>query len=176
MHLNTALHNKYRQSAQSVSCHSAEFGAIGATTLANVSIKVGDLVMYTENDYELGLRNGSLGKIIEALTVGNSESPCCVAEFEGIRYELNTTHVHALAHAYGITVHKSQGSQFKRVIVPIRESRILDQTLIYTAVTRGVEQVVLVGDEKAALRAIRSPASASKRRVLLSQMLAPDLV
>src|ERR1035437_9196074 len=127
--------------------------------------------MYTENDYELGLRNGSLGTIIEALVVGASDEPCCVCDFEGIEYELNTRQINALAHAYAISVHKSQGSQFKRVIVPIRDSHFLDQTLVYTAVTRGVDQVVLVGDEKAALRAIQAPASATQRHVLLPWML-----
>lgn len=68
-----------------------------------------------------------------------------------------------------------QGSQFKRVIVPIRDSHFLDQTLVYAAVTRGVDQVVLVGDEKAALRAITAPASASKRHILLLQMLTSDV-
>jgi exodeoxyribonuclease V alpha subunit len=127
--------------------------------------------MFTKNDYALGLRNGSLGIITQALSVTSSDGPCCVSEFDGIEYELNTTHIQALSHAYAITVHKSQGSQFKRVVVPIRDSRLLDQALIYTAVTRGVDQVVLVGDEKACLRAIQSPASASKRHVLLPQML-----
>ena len=171
VHLNTALHNRYRKSAEPVSCYSAEFGAVGATTLARVSLKVGDLVMYTENDYDLGLRNGSLGTIIQALTVSASDDPCCICSFEGIEYALNTRQVNALAHAYGITVHKSQGSQFKRVIVPIRESRILDQTLVYTAVTRGVDQVVLIGDEKGVLRAIQAPASATQRHVQLPWML-----
>lgn len=136
--LNAALHRRYRQSCQPVSCYSAEFGVVGATTLARVPLKVGDLVMYTENDYELGLRNGSLGTIIEALVVGSSEEPCCVCDFEGITYLLNTRQINALAHAYAISVHKSQGSQFKRVIIPIRDSHFLDQTLVYTAVTRGV--------------------------------------
>ena len=152
-HLNTVLHNLYRQDAEPVSCFSTEFGVVGATTLARLPIKVGDLVMFTKNDYELGLRNGSLGTITQALAVTSSDGTCCVAEFDGIEYELNTPHIQALTHAYAITVHKSQGSQFKRVVVPIRDSRMLDQALIYTAVTRGVEQVVLVGDETAALRA-----------------------
>jgi exodeoxyribonuclease V alpha subunit len=170
-HLNTTLHNRYRQNAEPVSCFSTEFGVVGATTLARLPIKVGDLVMFTKNDYELGLRNGSLGTITQALAVTSSDGPCCVAEFDGIEYELNTARIQTLSHAYAITVHKSQGSQFKRVVVPIRDSRMLDQALIYTAVTRGVEQVVLVGDEIACLQAIQSPASASKRHVLLPQML-----
>ena len=57
----------------------------------------------------------------------------------------------SLVHSYSITMHKAQGSQFARIIVPIKRTRLLDQSLIYTAVTRGVEQVVLVGDEKVAL-------------------------
>jgi exodeoxyribonuclease V alpha subunit len=170
-HLNTVLHNLYRQDAEPVSCFSTEFGVVGATTLARLPIKVGDLVMFTKNDYELGLRNGSLGTITQALAVTSSDGPCCVAEFDGIEYELNTTHIQALAHAYAITVHKSQGSQFKRVVVPIRDSRLLDQALIYTAITRGVDQVILVGDEMAALRAIQSPASVATRHVLLHLML-----
>lgn len=170
-HLNTSLHNRYTQAAEPVSCYSAEFGLVGATTLARLPIKVGDLMMFTKNDYELGLRNGSLGMITQALAVTSGDGPCCVAEFDGVEYELNTTHIQALSHAYAITIHKSQGSQFKRVVVPIRVSRMLDQALIYTAVTRGVDQVVLVGDEKVCLRVIQSPAIASTRHVRLPQML-----
>lgn len=169
--LNVALHSRYRQGAELAYCHDAEFGTVGATTLDRVPLKVGDLVIYTENDYTLGLRNGSLGKIIAALPVGEPDEPCCVCDFEGTEYHLTTRQMNALKHSYSITVHKSQGSQFKRVIVPIRESRLLDQTLIYTAVTRGVDQVVLVGNEQAALKAIKAPASAARRHITLPALL-----
>ncbi len=169
--LNAALHSRYRQGADLVYCHDAEFGTVGATTLDRVSLKVGDLVIYTENDYTLGLRNGSLGKILAALPVGEPDEPCCVCDFEGTEYHLNTRQVNSLKHSYSITVHKSQGSQFRRIIVPIRESKLLDQTLIYTAVTRGVDQVVLVGDEQAAMKAIKAPASASRRQITLPTLL-----
>ena len=169
--LNAALHNRYRQGAELVYCHDAEFGTVGATTLDRALMKVGDLVIYTENDYLLGLRNGSLGTIIAALPVGEPDEPCCVCDFEGTEYHLTTRQMNALKHSYSITVHKSQGSQFKRVIVPIRESKLLDQTLIYTAVTRGVDQVVLVGNEQAALKAIKAPASAARRHITLPALL-----
>ena len=169
--LNAALHGCYRQEAELVYCHNPEFGVVSATTLDREPLKVGDLVIYTENDYQLGLRNGSLGKIIVALPVGEPDDPCCVCDFEGAEYLLNSLQMNALKHSYSITVHKSQGSQFKRVIVPIRESRLLDQTLIYTAVTRGVDQVVLVGDEEAAMRAIKAPASAARRHITLPLLL-----
>lgn len=169
--LNAALHGRYRRGAESVCYHDAEFGTVGATTLDRVPLNVGDLVMYTENDYLLGLRNGSLGKIIAALPVGEPDDTCCVCDFEGTEYHLNSRQVNALKHSYSITVHKSQGSQFKRVIVPIRESKLLDQTLIYTAITRGVDQVVLVGDEQAAVRAIKAPASSARRHITLPLLL-----
>ncbi len=169
--LNAALHALYQREAELIYCHEPGFGVVGATTLERVPMKAGDLVIYTENDYELELRNGSLGKIIQALPVVEADDPCCVCIFDGIEYTLNTKQMHALNHAYSITVHKSQGSQFKRIIVPIRESRLLDQTLIYTAVTRGIEQVVLVGDEQAVSTAIKARASAAWRHITLPMLL-----
>jgi len=51
-----------------------------------------------------------------------------------------------LTHGWAISVHKAQGSAFKRVIIPVVRSKLLDRTMLYTAITRGVETVVLVGD------------------------------
>ncbi|MCK9985363.1 MAG: exodeoxyribonuclease V alpha subunit [Azoarcus sp.] len=170
--LNTALHNRYQGGAEQVRCHDAEFGIVGARTLERLPLCVGDSVIFTENDYALGLRNGSLGRIVKAFPVVEPDDLCCVCEFEGVEYLLKSSHLEALGHAYSITIHKAQGSQFNRVIVPIRASRLLDQALIYTAVTRGIEQVVLVGNERAALDAIQAPASASRRHIALPTLLA----
>jgi exodeoxyribonuclease V alpha subunit len=92
-------------------------------------------------------------------------------EISSAGYRLNARQMQALTHAYAITVHKAQGSQFTRIIVPIRPSRLLDQALIYTAVTRGVEQVVLIGDDVAAGRAIKASASATRRFIALPVLL-----
>lgn len=169
--LNIALHNHYQTDGELVMTLDAEYGNVAANTLDRIPLCVGDLVIFTENNYSLGLRNGSLGRIVEALPVTEPDDPCCRCEFEGVDYVLNSSQVQALSHSYSITVHKSQGSQFKRVIVPIRASRLLDQTLIYTAVTRGVDQVVLVGDEAVAMRAIKAPASSSRRHITLPRLL-----
>ena len=67
--------------------------------------------------------------------------------------------------AYAITVHKTQGSQFKRVIVPVTRSRLLDRTLIYTALTRGIEQVVFIGDRNTFDRAIIATPQSQERQV-----------
>jgi len=169
--LNSALHSRYRQAGETVRCFDPEFGLVNAMTLDKLPLKVGDLVMFTENDYELDLRNGSLGKVIEALPVEETDDPCCVCDFDGTEYLLDSQQLIALKHSYSITIHKGQGSQFPRVIVPVRRSRLLDQSLIYTAVTRGIEQVVLVGDEAAALAAILAPASAERRHITLPALL-----
>lgn len=173
--LNTALHNRYQSDGELVMYLDAEYGNVAANTLDRIPLRVGDLVIFTENNYSLGLRNGSLGRIVEALPVNDPEAPCCRCEFEGVEYLLNSSQIQALSHSYSITVHKSQGSQFKRVIVPIRTSRLLDQTLIYTAVTRGVDQVVLVGDLEAANAAIKALATAARRNVMLPRILAKGL-
>ena len=68
-----------------------------------------------------------------------------------------------LAHA--ITVHKAQGSQFRRVIIPVVHSRLLDRTLVYTALTRAVDQVVFVGDRRALVAAIEAPPRSQQRMV-----------
>ncbi|MDI5891109.1 AAA family ATPase [Halomonas rhizosphaerae] len=170
-HLNQRLHDRYRRDAAPVYCIDSQFGVAPAKTLEYVPLKVGDLVIFTKNDYTLGLRNGSLGRIIDALPVAYAESECCRVDFEGIEYTLKTAQLESLSHAYAITVHKSQGSQFSRVIVPIRRSRLLDQALIYTSITRGVDQVVLIGNREAAGAAILAPASAARRHVSLPGLL-----
>lgn len=169
--LNTALHNRYQTDGELVMSLDAEYGNVAASTLDRIPLCVGDMVMFTENDYSLGLRNGSLGRIVEAMPIVEPADQGCRCDFEGVEYLLNSSQIQALSHSYSITVHKSQGSQFKRVIVPIRTSRLLDQTLIYTAVTRGIEQVVLVGDLDAANDAIRAPAMAARRNVILPKLL-----
>ena len=140
--------------------------------MQSVTLRVGDLVMFTENNHELGLRNGSLGKIVAALEVRNALSECCIVEWDdGRRIPLISSHVYALTHAYGLTIHKAQGSQFNRVIIPIRQSRLLDQSLVYTAATRGVNQVVFVGDMAATTTAIQQSSNGSKRHVGLRRLL-----
>ncbi|MDQ3059158.1 MAG: ATP-dependent RecD-like DNA helicase [Pseudomonadota bacterium] len=173
--LNAAMHGRYLQGAEPVLGHDLQHGVVWANTMERLALKVGSLVIHTENNYELGLRNGSLGKIIKAMPVEGPDDLCCTCSFDGVDYDLTSRQVNALNHAFAITVHKAQGSQFTRVIVPIGQSRLLDQTLIYTAVTRGVDQVVLVGDEQAALAAIRALASAERRHIGLPSLLKTSL-
>lgn len=170
-HINQLFRDDLQRNAEPVYAFNSEFGVVQGMTLERVLLSVGDPVMFTKNDYTANLRNGSLGHIVSSLPVDDEHSDCCVVNFEGTLIALKSHQLEALTHAYSITVHKSQGSQFSRVIVPIRKSRLLDQTLIYTAVTRGVDQVVLVGDRNAMEAAIIAPASAAQRNVTLPELL-----
>lgn len=169
---NQALHAKFRAGAEQVLYLDAQFGVVAAETNDKVPLKVGDLIIFGRTDEELQLRNGSLGRIVEALPVTDEDSPICVCDFEGVERKLSASHLESIRHAYAITIHKSQGSQFDRVVIPIRKSLLLDQSLIYTAITRGVQQVVLAGDIAAAAAAIQAPSKANRRFVNLPALLA----
>jgi exodeoxyribonuclease V alpha subunit len=103
-----------------------------------------DPIIYLVNDYRNELWNGSLGRIESILSSNGRHTLLC--SVDGARHEISEEDFHRIDLAYAITVHKAQGSQFKRVIIPIVKTRWLDRTLIYTALTRAMEQVVFIGD------------------------------
>ena len=115
-------------------------------------------VMWTRNDYQRDLVNGAMGSIINV----EDDGPL-IAQLDGVGHELTTMDLTDLVLAYAITVHKSQGSQWDRVIVPISQSRILDRSLAYTAITRAARQVVIIGDVESLRGAIASKAHADRR-------------
>jgi exodeoxyribonuclease V alpha subunit len=148
---------KAQQEAINLAFHDA-FG--GVKRLAGWTYAVGDPVIHLVNDYERGLMNGTLGRIIDVVDGG------LLIDFEGECHRLQTGELsERLALAYAISVHKSQGSQFKRVALVSAPSRIYEHALVYTALTRAVEQVVLVGDRNAFETAVASPPAAQRRQV-----------
>lgn len=119
-----------------------------------------DPVLHLENDYEGMVFNGTLGRVEEATPDGvrvlwdGHDRPVTYGQDRREALDL----------AYAISVHKAQGSQFRRVIVPVFPNRLLDRTLIYTALTRATEQVVLVGDRAALEAAVAAPPAPHRRR------------
>lgn len=135
----------------------------GKRKLFQWSLAEGDPVIHLENDYERLLFNGSLGYVTRIVAEGHASSLVC--EFDGVEHVFTEAELEKIALAYGITVHKAQGSQFRRVAIPVTRCRLLDRTLIYTALTRGVEQVAFVGDKYAFRQAVSNPPSVSSRNV-----------
>ncbi len=144
-------------------------------------LRLGDPVLCTRNLWELGIQNGSLGRLedIEAtpqpLLDAQGQPAGVVLAWvrwdDGERRPVTEEVLDALEPGYAVTVHKAQGSQFPRIIVPLYAARNLDRTMLYTAITRATTQVLLVGDEESARRATESEPHASRRKVALAGLL-----
>jgi exodeoxyribonuclease V alpha subunit len=116
---------------------------------------VGRPLLVTQNDYELGLYNGDTGVIVQ--TPG--ERAAAAFERGGELLRVSPLRLGAVETVYGMTIHKSQGSQFDTaaVLLPPPESRILTRELLYTAVTRARRELILVGTEEAIRAAVGRP-------------------
>ncbi|HEY0790709.1 MAG TPA: ATP-dependent RecD-like DNA helicase [Chthoniobacterales bacterium] len=132
-----------------------------------------DKVIQTENDYDKEAFNGDIGQIMAI----DPEEREVTVRFEGggrqVAYDFGE--LDELALAYAITVHKSQGSEFAAVVVPlsVQHYLLLQRNLLYTAVTRGKQLVVLVGQRKALGMAVRN-CDSGKRFGALFERLQPE--
>ena len=118
---------------------------------------IGRPLLITHNDYELGLYNGDTGVIVSADPDRSRVS--AVFERGAGLVAFTPTRLSAVETVYAMTIHKSQGSQFETVAVllPDLRSRILTRELLYTAVTRARERLILVGTEEMVRAAVRRP-------------------
>jgi exodeoxyribonuclease V alpha subunit len=116
---------------------------------------VGRPLLVTENDYGLRLYNGDTGVVIAT----GDDHVSAAFERHGRIVEFSPTRLAAVDTVYAMTVHKSQGSQFDTaaVLLPHPSSQILTRELLYTAVTRAREELILVGSEEAVRAAVARP-------------------
>jgi exodeoxyribonuclease V alpha subunit len=130
----------------------------------------GDKVMQIENDYEKEVYNGDIGTIDDV----DSNSGELNASFDGRSVTYGFGELDMLVPAYAATIHKSQGSEYPAVIIPVltQHYAMLQRNLLYTGVTRGKKLVVLVGQRKAVAIAVRN-VSGRRRWSKLSEWLRP---
>ncbi|CAM5554224.1 ATP-dependent RecD-like DNA helicase [Streptomyces atroolivaceus] len=126
--------------------------------------RVGDKVTQIRNNYdkgENGVFNGTVG-VVTALDADEQKLTVLTDEEEEIAYDFDE--LDELAHAYAMTIHRSQGSEYPAVVIPVTTSAwmMLQRNLLYTAVTRAKKLVVLVGSRKAIGQAVRT-VSAGRR-------------
>ncbi len=109
--------------------------------------KVNDKVMHLKNNYEKDVFNGDIGRIDAILKPENR----VVVDYEGRRVEYDILELDELSPAYAISVHKSQGSEYAAVIIALTTAHfpLLQRNLLYTAMTRGKNLVIIVGSSKA---------------------------
>jgi exodeoxyribonuclease V alpha subunit len=114
----------------------------------------GDRVLQLKNDYDLKVFNGDLGTVRE---VDPSEQELLIELDDGREVRYPYASLFALTHAYAISVHKAQGAEFPAVVLPLLTTHapMLGRTLLYTALTRARQLVVLVGQERALSLAVR---------------------
>ena len=117
----------------------------------------GDKVMQIENDYDREVYNGDLG-IVQRIDQEEGE---LVAAFDGRDVSYSFGELDELVLAYATTIHKSQGSEYPAVVIPLvtQHYMMLARNLLYTGVTRGKQLVVLVGQRKALAIAVRTQGS-----------------
>lgn len=154
--LNLSLQSALNPSETGISRYGYRFG-------------IGDKVMQIVNNYDKEVFNGDIG-VIEGLS---SEERELIVRFDRRLVHYNFEQLDELVLSYAITIHKSQGSEYRCVVIPIHTQHyaLLQRNLLYTAVTRGRDLVVLVGTEKAIKLALNK-VEARRRVTTLSERLA----
>jgi len=136
------------------------------------TFRVKDKVMQIRNNYDKDVFNGDIGRI---RTIDQEDGEIGV-EFDGRIVKYDFSELEELVHAYAISIHKSQGSEYPAVVFPLltQHFMMLQRNLLYTAVTRARKLVVIVGSKKALAIAVKNNRIQS-RFTLLKERLSPGM-
>lgn len=149
--LNKALHEAQRGDKEELKGYFAQWYCVG------------DLVVYLRNDYDKGLFNGLLGKVLGV----DLDTEMATVQFDGYDepHVLGKEDLIYLQLGYALTGHKAQGDQASVVIIPLYRSQVVDPSWLYTAITRAQSMVVLVGGHEVIESALKQPRAAERRMV-----------
>ena len=128
----------------------------------NESFRIGDRILQLQNNPEKDIYNGQIGKIIGLNP--DDKAKILIADFDGREIEFGIKDLNDITRAYAITIHKSQGSEFPLVILNLtmQNYMMLRRNLLYTAITRAEKNLVMVGEKKAYIMALRTPGNDRK--------------
>lgn len=135
-------------------------------TVGSTTYRVGDKVMQIRNDYDRNVFNGDVGTVYRVLPRDKK----VIVVIDGREVVYTREQLDELVLAYAVSIHKSQGSEYSAVVIPISTShfKMLQRNLIYTALTRGKRLVVLVGTQKALGIAVKN-AEMARRNTRLAE-------
>jgi len=141
-------------------------------TSSGSKLRLGDRIMVTRNDYEADIRNGDLGEITEVYD-DPEDGAYGVMQIDGKLVDITDETIGSIDLGYAITIHKSQGSQWPKCILmlPNYADKMTDQSLLYTAVTRPSQELLLMGDSNLIQSAILKGNSANSRLTNLQKLL-----
>lgn len=139
---------------------------------AGTAYKIGDRVMQIRNNYDKLVFNGDIGTIEDI----NLEDKTMVVNYLGQLVEYESTELDEIVLAYAISIHKSQGSEYSAVIIPVfmQHFMLLQRNLIYTAITRAKKLCIMIGEPRAIAMAIKNT-KGTTRQTFLQQYLTTDL-
>ena len=128
-----------------------------------------DKVIQTENDYDKDVFNGDIGQVLRIDPVEREVTIC----FDQREVVYDFGELDEVSLAYAITIHKSQGSEFPAVVIPLATQQylLLQRNLVYTGITRGKKLVVLIGQRKALGMAVRNNRTENRFSGLLARLL-----
>jgi exodeoxyribonuclease V alpha subunit len=135
----------------------------------HVKLRINDQILFTQNLYDKGINNGSLGELTSVTSTEGSFGE--VALDTGDKVEITQQVLDGMELGYAITLHKAQGSQFPRVIIALQKGRIVDRAWLYTAITRAENEIHIVGSSEDFQSIIQSPSNSNKRNSYLYEML-----
>ena len=142
--------------------------------VVEVTYRVGDKVLQLTNDPNNGVFNGDIGYIKDIVTITvPRKQEAIVIDFDGNKIDYKKEDMNMVKHAYAISIHKSQGSEFPHVIMPITKSyyKMLYNKLIYTGVSRAKKSLVLIGEPYALIMAVNNDYSNQRKTTLKERLL-----
>jgi len=136
--------------------------------------RVGDKVTQLRNNYNKGSAGIFNGTIAVVTSLSLQEQTLTVLTDEDEQVDYDFAELDELAHAYAVTIHRSQGSEYPAVVIPLTTSSwmMLQRNLLYTGITRAKQLIVLAGSRRALAQAVRTP-GAGRRHTALTHRLSP---
>ena len=174
--INTQLQQSVGLDRQALYYRDELRGWIPWITSTGSQLLEGDPVLVIANNYDkdADIRNGDLGNISEVFQEPDNQTGALgVIEINGSAIFVTPAILVKLQLGYAVTIHKSQGSQWPTcfILLPTEASQMIDQTLIYTAVTRPTDRLVMIGDESVIEQAVRRGSIALERQTCLRERI-----
>jgi exodeoxyribonuclease V alpha subunit len=145
---------------------------VAETKKFDTTFRVGDKVLQVRNNYQREVFNGDIGRV----TAIDNVDQVVVVDFDGRAVEYDFADMDELQLAYAVTVHKSQGSEYPAVVIPVHTQHfvMLQRNLLYTGITRGRRLVALVGSRKALWIAVNNAETKKRFSLLKWRLQHPD--
>lgn len=159
--------NKLTQEAVNPNGNRLEFEMHSEKFFQN--LRLNDAILFTQNHYDKGIQNGSLGTLTSIESQGESYGE--VTLDTGDKVEITQSVLDCMELGYAITLHKAQGSQFPRIIIALQKGKVVDRAWLYTAITRAETEIHIVGSSNDFRVITEVHSNSHKRNSYLVQLL-----